>query len=204
MPGAAAAVAPGPSIAPEDTLRAQWYRLLARFLSLPPSSAELQAAAALVGGDSEFGRAIAGFARACAGCDPERVAREFHDLFIGLSRGLLVPYGSYYLSGFLHEKPLAKLRQDMARLGVARAAGVADPEDHIASLLEMMAVFIEGSCGRCLSLAEQKDFFATHIGNWAAVFFRDLEAAEGSLLYAALGTVGRSFLAIEEDAFAMV
>src|SRR5262249_60185628 len=106
MPGAAAAVAPGPSIAPEDMLRAQCYRLLARFLSLPPSSAELQAAAALVGDDSEFGRAIAAFARACAGCDPERVAREFHDLFIGLSRGLFVTFGFFYSSIILLVTPV--------------------------------------------------------------------------------------------------
>ena len=115
-----------------------------------------------------------------------------------------MPYGSYYLTGFLHEKPLAKLRQDMSRLGVVREQNVAEPEDHIASLCEMMAGFIDGSFGRALDLDEQKAFFAAHIDNWAPVLFRDMEAAKASILYATLGSVGRIFLQIEEGAFAMV
>jgi TorA maturation chaperone TorD len=190
--------------ASEDKLRAQLYRLLARFLSSPPDAALLKVGAGLTGDDSELGRAITAFARVCAGSEAAMVADEYHDLFIGLVRGELVPYGSYYLAGFLHEKPLAKLRQDMARLGVAREDGVADPEDHIASLCEMMAGFIDGSLGRALPLEAQKAFFGVHIGSWAPVLFRDLETAKASVLYGALGSVGRVFLEIEERAFAMV
>jgi len=191
-------------IAPEDLLRAQCYRLIARFLSAPPSAADLERAAALSGDDSDLGRAVATFARVCAGSDAAGIASEYHDLFIGLARGELVPYGSYYLTGFLHEKPLAKLRQDMARLGVEREADVSEPEDHIASLCEMMAGFIDGSLARPLSLEEQKAFFKTHIGSWAPVLFRDMETAKASVLYATLGSVGRIFLDIEEGAFSMV
>lgn len=204
MSSAAAVVAPGPDIAPEDMLRAQWYRLLARFLSAPPSTADLQAAAALRGSAGDLGRAITAFARVCAGSDAASVASEYHDLFIGLARGELVPYGSYYLTGFLHEKPLAKLRQDMARLGVEREADVAEPEDHIASLCEMMAGFIDGAYAHPLPLEEQKAFFSTHIGSWAPVLFRDMEVAKASVIYATLGSVGRAFLEVEEGAFAMV
>ena len=204
MSSAAAVVAPGLDIAPEDTLRAQWYRLLARFLSAAPSAPDLQAAAVLSGDDSELGRAIGALAHVCARSQAAAVAEEYHDLFIGLVRGELVPYGSYYLTGFLHEKPLAKLRQDMARLGVAREQGISDPEDHIASLCEMMAGFIDGSLGSALSLEEQKAFYAAHIGSWAPVLFRDMEAAKRSVLYATLGSVGRVFLEIEEGGFAMV
>ena len=140
----------------------------------------------------------------CGRSQAAAVAEEYHDLFIGLARGELIPYGSYYLTGFLHEKPLAKLRQDMGRLGVQRNDSVAEPEDHIASLCEMMAGFIDGSFGRALALDEQKAFFAAHIGNWAPVLFRDMEAAKASVLYATLGSVGRVFLEIEGGAFAMV
>ncbi len=191
-------------VLPEDVLRARCYRLLARFLSAPPAQDLLDSAAALTGDDSELGRAIGALARVCAGASAAAVAREYHDLFIGLVRGELVPYGSYYLTGFLHEKPLAKLRRDMDRLGVARERGVADPEDHIASLCEMMAGFIDGALGPPRSLAEQKAFYCAHIGSWAPVLFRDMETAKASVVYAALGSVGRAFLAIEEEAFAMV
>ena len=139
-------------VGPEDQLRAQLYRLLARFLSGPPSPATLEIGAALSGDHSELGRAIAAFAHICARSQAATVAEEYHELFIGLVRGELVPYGSYYLTGFLHEKPLAKLRQDMGRLGVERDHDVLEPEDHIASLCEMMAGFIDGSLGRALSL----------------------------------------------------
>ena len=192
------------SIAPEDLLRAQCYRLLARFLSSPPTGADLAAGAQLSGDDSDLGRAVAAFAHVCGRSQAAAVAEEYHDLFIGLVRGELIPYGSYYLTGFLHEKPLAKLRQDMSRHGIQREQNVAEPEDHIASLCEMMAGFIDGSFGRALALDEQKAFFSAHIGNWAPVLFRDMEAAKASIVYATLGSVGRVFLEIEDGAFAMV
>jgi TorA maturation chaperone TorD len=193
-----------PDVAPEDVLRARCYRLLAQFLSAPPGQDLLDTAATLRGDDGELGLAVGALARVCAGSNAATVAEEYHDLFVGLVRGELVPYGSYYLTGFLHEKPLARLRQDMARFGVAREPGVADPEDHIASLCEMMAGFIDGAFGPPRPLAEQKAFYGAHIGSWAPVFFRDMEAAKASVVYAALGSVGRAFLAIEEEAFAMV
>jgi TorA maturation chaperone TorD len=204
MPRAAGLVEPGSEIAPEDMLRARCYRLLARFLSAPPTTATLKVGADLTGDDSELGRAISAFAHVCARSQASTVAEEYHDLFVGLVRGELVPYGSYYLTGFLHEKPLAKLRQDMARFGVEREEGVGDPEDHIASLCEMMAGFVDGSLERALSLEEQKAFYMAHIGCWAPVLFRDMEVAKASILYATLGSVGRVFLEIEESAFAMV
>lgn len=204
MSRAAGLVEPSPDVASEDMLRARCYRLLARFLSSPPTTHDLEGAARLSGDDSELGRAISAFTRVSAGSTAANVAAEYQDLFIGLARGELVPYGSYYLTGFLHEKPLSKLRQDMARLGVEREDGVAEPEDHIASVCEMMAGFIDGSLGCVLSLEEQKAFFAAHVGSWAPVLFRDMEEAKTSVLYAALGSVGRAFLAVEERAFAMV
>ncbi len=191
-------------VSSEDLLRAQAYRLLARFLSAPPSADDLRMAAGLSGDDSEFGRAIASFARMASLTSQPAAAEEFSTLFIGLVRGELVPYGSYYLTGFLHEKPLARLRADMARLGLERDADVHEPEDHIASLFEMMAGLVDGSFGAPLPLDQQKAFFETHIGGWAGIFFRDLEIAKSSVFYAALGSVGRLFMRIEEGGFAMV
>jgi TorA maturation chaperone TorD len=110
---------------------------------------------------------------------------------------------SYYLTGFLHEKPLARLRDDMARLGIARQETVKEPEDHIAALFEMMAGLIVGEFGAVASLEDQKQFFTTHVGSWAKHFFKDLEGAKASVLYAALASAGRIFMDIEEMAFTM-
>jgi TorA maturation chaperone TorD len=191
------------NVAPEDILRAQCYRLLARFLSAPPAQTDLEAAGKLTGDSSDLGKAIAIFARVCTRSNVQAVAEEYHTLFIGLVRGELVPYGSYYLTGFLHEKPLAKLRQDMSRLGLERDPGVSEPEDHIASVCEIMAGLIDGEFGQPFPLEEQKRFFEAHFASWAAIFFRDLEIAKSAVLYATLASVGRLFLEVETTAFGM-
>jgi len=192
------------SISEEDVLRAQVYRLLATYLSKAPDQTELDAGAALIGDNSDFGVAISNFAKVAGHCDPDTADTEFHDLFIGVTRGELLPYGSYYQTGFLNEKPLANLRAFMANKGIVRAAGLKEPEDHIASVLEIMAGLIDGAYGPSLSLAEQKIFFEKHVDSWATHFFKDLEGAKYSLLYAPLGTVGQLFMQIEQEAFVMI
>ena len=190
-------------LADEDVLRAQVYGLLANLLSKAPDRDELEAVAQLVGDDSELGKAISALARVAAGSDAGTVNDEYHALFIGIGRGELLPYGSYYLTGFLHEKPLAKLRNDMSGFGIKRVEGISEPEDHAASVLEVMAGLIDGRFGETATLEQQKDFFDAHIGSWMNVFFQDLAGASSSVLYAALAQVGARFLEIETAAFAM-
>ncbi|MGB0439652.1 MAG: TorD/DmsD family molecular chaperone, partial [Paracoccaceae bacterium] len=112
-------------------------------------------------------------------------------------------YASYYLTGFLNEKPLAQLRQDMTVQGLARSDTVFEPEDNIASLMEMMAAMIVGRFGEPKPIEVQKLFFNKHIAPWAGHFFADLEAAKGSVFYAPVGTVGRALIDIESEAFRM-
>ncbi len=181
------------SINPMDQARARIYRLLADFLSEPPDSAKLDLAAGLVGDDSVFGAAISGFAKQAESFDAAAADTEFHDLFIGVTRGEVLPYGSYYLTGFLNEKPLAILRREMTHLGIERARNLKEPEDHISSLLEIMAGLIEGTYGAPLSLPAQKAFFDQHVNSWAPYFFADLEKAGHAVLYASLGVIGRHF-----------
>ena len=191
------------SIAAEDQLRADVYRLLARVLTAAPAAVDLREFAALSGGPTAFGKAIATFAEIAAATDATTSATEYQDLFIGLGRGEVVPYGSYYLTGFLQEKPLARLRQDMARLGIGRREYVSEPEDHISCVLDIMAGLIDGAYGAPCDLAGQLRFYKAHLGSWAGIFFRDLERSQSSALYAAIGAVGRTFLDIEDKAFAM-
>ena len=192
------------AVSPEDRLRAQIYRLLAGFLSCSPDKASLEAAAGLTGDDSDFGIAASNFAKIAKQTTPQAADVEYHDLFIGVTRGELLPYGSYYQTGFLNEKPLANLRSDMAAKSIERVSGLKEPEDHIASVLEMMAGLIEGAYGAPLSLPDQKEFFNKHVNSWASHFFKDLEAAKSSVLYAPFGTMGRLFMKIEQDGFEMV
>lgn len=192
-----------PDIAAEEAMRADFYDFLSALLAAPPDADLLARCAALSGDGSELGRAI-GAVAAMAGATSEKQAdREYHALFIGLGRGELMPFGSYYLTGFLHEKPLALLREDMARLEIVRAPHVKEPEDSIASLLEMMAGLIRGRFGAPADLDTQKTFFNKHIAPWAGHFFADLERAENAAFYAPVGAAGRLFIAIEAEAFRM-
>lgn len=187
----------------EDRQRARFYRLLGRVLARAPDEDLLIRLRAIGGGDGAIGAALGTMAEAAKSATPETVADEYLDLFIGVGRGELIPFGSYYLTGFLHEKPLARLRQDMARHGVERAEGVHEPEDHIAALCDMMAGFILGELGPPMPLAEQSEFFDRHIRSWAPRFFEDLEAAKSARFYRPVGALGRAFMEIETTAFEM-
>lgn len=191
------------TITDEDGLRAQCYRLLAGLLAAPPTPEALGRFAGIEGDDSELGQALTALGRSARGAGLAAVDDEYHDLFIGVGRGELLPYGSYYLTGFIYEKPLARLRQDMMRLGIGRADDMKEPEDHIAALCEMMAGLIEGDFGTPVDLAGQRAFFDAHIGPWAGKFFTDLEAAKAANFYMPVGAVGRLFVAIESTAFEM-
>jgi TorA maturation chaperone TorD len=197
---AAAVAAPIPE---EDLLRAQFYWLIARLLLAPPQPDFLARIAALEEDNSEIGQALGQLARIAGHVSPDAAAEEYQALFIGVARGELVPYGSYYLTGFLNEKPLAKLRQDMARLGVARAEKVTEPEDHMGTLCEIMAGLIAGEFGAPADLAMQRRFFDAHIAPWAMRFFADLERAQAARLYAPVGRLGRAFMDVEATGFDM-
>lgn len=196
-------MAAGSGIAEEDILRADLYDMLAALLARPPTPELLSMVKGLSGDSTPLGQGISAMARLAGHMKPPAVAAEFSTLFIGLTRGELLPYASYYMTGFLHEKPLAALRTDMSRLQIERAPNVFEPEDNIASLCEMMAGLIRGRFGRIAGLDVQKDFHAKHIAPWAAHFFSDLEAAKASVFFAPVGTIGKAFMEIEREAFRM-
>lgn len=190
-------------IAEEDRLRSQLYGLLGLLLAREPSGEVLAIVRNLQGDDSELGLAFQSLAAEAERFSLAAIHREFNDLFIGVGRGELVPYGSYYLTGFLNEKPLAKLRIAMRELNVRRSESVKEPEDNIGILMEIMGGLIEGTFGDVADEATQKAFFDAHIGSWASHFFKDLETAEGARFYRPVGRIGRLFMEIERTAFSM-
>lgn len=197
---------PDPELPPEEAWRAGTYGLLARLLAATPDRAglELTAGVASAPEDEEanegsLAAAWQGLARAAREADPEAVDDEYHDLFIGLGRGELVPYASWYLSGLLMEEPLVRLRQDLSALGFERRSENRDPEDHIAALCEVMAILIRDG----EPLERQHRFFTEHLAPWAGRFFRDLQEAEAARFYRAVGALGAPFVDLEEQHLAM-
>jgi len=191
----------GADIDEVDVARAQEYALLAMLLMRAPDAALLSKLSALRADVSPLGLAHAALAEAAEATRVEKVEREYFDLFIGLGRGELMPYGSYYLTGFLHERPLARLRDDLARLGIARAEGMVEPEDHAGILCEIMS----GLASRRLPAPPDSDrlIFEKHMAPWIGRFFADLENAAAADFYRRLGTLGRVYIDIEAEAFDM-
>jgi len=188
-------------IAAVDKARAQEYALLAALLGRAPDADLLRRFAKLCGDPSPLGVAHAALAEAASRATREGVEREYFDLFIGLGRGELLPYGSYYLTGFLHERPLARLRYDLARLGIERAPGCAEPEDHAAILCEIMAALVSERLRT--PRGADRALFEAHLAPWMERFFADLEQAKAAEFYRSIGALGRVFMAIEAEAFAL-
>jgi TorA maturation chaperone TorD len=184
-----------------EVARSQEYALLATLLGRAPGHAFLERLADVAGDASPLGLAHAAVAQAARRASASDVEREYFDLFIGLGRGELLPYGSYYLTGFLNDRPLARLRQDLIRLGVERGAGQAEPEDHAAILCEVMA----GVVSRRFPASPGTDraLFENHLWPWIGRFFADLEGAEAADFYRRIGTLGRIFMDIEAEAYAL-
>lgn len=182
----------------EQAHRAGFYGLLAALLRDAPDGdvlayvAQLDSAAEPPGA-SELVLALKMLALASRHSSASALRDEYHTLFIGLGRGELVPYGSWYQTGFLMEKPLSLLRSDLARLGFERATDVHEPEDHVAALCEVMSLLIQDGVAR----EPQQQFFNNHLGNWAPAFFHDLATAHGAVFYKSVARLGLAFMQVE-------
>lgn len=172
--------------------RANLYALLGHLLAAPPEAGMLGRLAALAADETPIGQALGSLGEAARNSSTEAVAREYHDLFVGLGRGEFLPFASYYLTGFLHERPLAELRGELQRLGIGRAPGVLEPEDHLGFVCETMAGLLRGGAPE---LAE--GFFSRHLRPWASRCFADLVAAEGARFYRPVGELGRALMDVE-------
>jgi TorA maturation chaperone TorD len=185
-----------------EAARAQEYALLASLLSVAPSQDLLAALAKLRGDATPLGVAHAALSEAADSVTQADAEREYFDLFVGIGRGELLPYASYYLAGFLNERPLARLRADLARFGIGRTDATAEPEDHAAILCEIMAGL---ASGRLPAEPEaQREIFQKHMLPWMGRLLADIETSAAAVkFYRHVGALGRVFLEIEQQAFTL-
>ena len=180
-----------------DAARANAYSLLARLLVTTPDEALLALLRDIdpvADVDTNMAGAWQALRMAAQRVEPSAVDHEYHALFIGLGRGELVPYGSWYLTGFMMDQPLAVLRADLTALGFERQEAVREPEDHVAALCEVMALLAsEGE-----PLDTQQRFFQRHMDAWITTFCLDLQKAKTARFYRAVGALGEAFFRIEK------
>jgi TorA maturation chaperone TorD len=194
-------LSPQRSVDEIDIARAQEYALLSVLLSRSPD-AEMLGRLTLLGGDaSPLGIAHARLAEAAGRTSEEHAGREYFDLFAGLGQGMLLPYASHYLTDSLYGRPLARVRESLDQLGIEKVAGHTEPEDHAAILCEIMAGLIAHDIAA--PAGADREFFAKHLAAWVRRFFVDLEKAKSVDFYARVGSLGRTFIEIETEAFAL-
>jgi TorA maturation chaperone TorD len=184
-----------------DAARAREYALLATLLSRGPDSQLISRLALLNGDASPIGIAHAALGEAAKRANEDEVAREYFDLFVGLGRGLLLPYSSHYLTGALYGRPLVRVRETLQLLGIEKTAERSEPEDHAAILCEIMAGLVGG--GIAAAAGADRDFFEEHLLPWIGRFFVDLEHAQSADFYASVGLLGRTFVDVEAEGFAL-
>jgi TorA maturation chaperone TorD len=188
----------------EETARADLYGVLAMLFSAPPSQSMLAAIAASdAAGDAVLEVAWIDLVDACKAADQETVREEYEQLFIGVGKPEVMLYGSYYLAGFLMEKPLALLRTDLAALGIERAQTVVESEDHVGTLCEVMRYLIASDEFVHLDLATQKTFFADHMQQWVLRACDAIEAHPDAVFYLYVARLARAFFEVEMLAFDM-
>lgn len=184
-----------------DQGRAREYALLATLLSHSPDSRLLSRLAGLRGDASPIGIAHTALGEAAGRANEEIVSQEYFALFAGLGQGQLLPYSSHYLTGSLYGRPLAQIRETLQRLGIEKAPGRSEPEDHAATLCEVMTGLVGGSIAA--PAGADRDFFEQHLLPWIERFFVDLEGAETADFYRHVGSLGRAFIDIEAQALAL-
>lgn len=192
------------TVCDEDRVRGNVYALLGHLLAAPPDEALLETLAAIdpaPAGQTLLTAAWQMLGHAAARAAPAQLLDEYQALFIGLGRGEIVPYGSWYLTGFLMERPLAALRDELRTLGIERQAGVNEPEDHAGALCDCMALMIGGEDP--VPVERQAQFFARHMEPWMGRFFRDLQQADSARFYRAVGQLGEQFMEVEKQAFGL-
>ena len=200
------AARPDGGTTPEDQLRSNTYRLLAALLTQPPNEELVSTLREIHVDESEQSNAMAAawktLAMAARRTELSALDDEYHDLFIGIGRGEVVPYASWYLTGFMMEQPLVQLRQDLKRLGFARQEDVKEPEDHAGALYEIMALLIESAPE--VTLHQQRAFFDQHLAPWIAKFFGDLQQAKSASFYSAVGALGEQFMELDRHHLEML
>ncbi len=187
-----------------QSMRASVYEFLGRLLASPPSEDVLQVLRDIEDVDASEGQVAMGWElmkQSALKADVSSTRDEYLDLFVGVGRGELVPFGSWYVTGFLMEKPLALLRNDLVELGIERQDEVKESEDHIAALCDAMAIIIRS--GTEVPLARQQRFFIDHIDPWATTFFKDLQTAKTAHFYRSVGFFGEGFFSFESRLLGM-
>ncbi|WP_433864994.1 TorD/DmsD family molecular chaperone [Ralstonia wenshanensis] len=127
----------------------------------------------------------------------EQADDEYTELFIGVGKPEVFLYGSYYQAGFMNEKPLVVLRDDLRRYGLERAEGITETEDHLATLCEVMRYLIAGDDVAVARVEEQRAFFQRHLAPWVDTACDAVLQHPRAAFYADVAGLAKAFFDVE-------
>jgi len=182
----------------EDRLRGRVYALLANLLTDAPDEMLLEGLCNLPlepGDDAPLSPVWRDLKQAALIIEPYQINDEYHALFIGTARGEVLPYASWYLKGSLIEQPVSAIRADLRTLAIQRRDDRKEPEDHLGSLCEVMALLCENPDR--YSRDQQAQFFHRHLWSWAKHCFESIAGADAAKFYRPVGKLGVYFMEFE-------
>ncbi len=189
-------------IAPEDQARADYYALLASLFFRAPDERLLQSIAIAEPPEGALGPAWLALAEASAVVPADAVNEEYATVFVGVGRPPIMLFGSYYLAGFMMEKPLAALRDDLAKMGFSRAANTFESEDHVAALCDVMRAMILGDMAtKPFGTDDQHRFYSIHIKPWIFQCIKEISEYHQTNYYKRVAAFAQTFFEVESDAF---
>jgi len=186
-------------VSENDQLRADIYQLLAALLRRHPSPELLHFLANLeidANEDNAMTKAWLSLQLAAQQFRSEQLEDEYFALFLGVGCGEILPYGSWFMTGSLMDKPLALLRQDLMQLGFEREENVKEPEDHVAALCEVMGTLILEAPGY-----RQLAFYQRHSGSWIVRLCDNLTKSPSAAFYATVAQLAKACFEMEANAF---
>ena len=194
----------GPAL-DEETARAEIYGLLSQLFYAAPSEellAQLQVAVTEAPDAGAFLEDPWRELVACARSQSQaQIAAEYTGLFGGVGKPEVYLFGSHYISGFLNEKPLVKLRHDLAELGLDRRPDMSETEDHAAYVFEVMRYLIAGDDVAVANLTHQMAFFNQHVQPWVSLMCQSLQAHPRAVFYARVAAFTTAFMSVEAQGF---
>lgn len=191
-------------VSPEDRARAGLYALISRLFYAGPDAALLAAIASAEeiiaeGGNISLLQCWRSLTSAAVAAQAEAVQAEYDSVFVGTGKAEITPYAAHYLAESLKENVLVRLRAELESMGLARVHGVAEYEDHIAGLCEVMRylIFLDSDA----AVRKQKTFFFVYMQPWYVRFCDSVINSNNTVFYKHVARFTRAFFDLEQESF---
>lgn len=189
----------------DNGARAALYGALSHLFFSAPSPTFLQQIAASRDAISNDASPLAlAWGELCdtAGRADARVVRgEFDEVFVSTGKPPVSLYASSYMAGRLRGQLLAELREELARMGYARAEESTEFEDHLSALCDVMRGLIVDEADPAAAFAAQQLFFRDYLAPWFNKVCTAINDSGQTAFYRPVAAFAHAFFTNESEYF---